>query len=54
MNDVELARYEWARRVVAQHLGPGLEALWQATLAHRDLLLQTATLRRLRNTETRG
>lgn len=41
MSDVELARYEWARRVVAQHLGPGLEALWQVTMAHRDLGLRT-------------
>lgn len=40
MNGVELARYEWARRVVAAHLGPGLEALWQAAMAHRDLGLR--------------
>lgn len=31
----------WASRVVGQHLGPALEALWQATMAQRDIGVRT-------------
>ncbi len=39
--ELERACLAWARMVVGQHLGPALDALWQATLAQRDLGVRT-------------
>ena len=38
---LERERFAWASRLVGQHLGPALEALWQAAMAQRDWGVRT-------------